>query len=69
MADEEKVVHEHREVRGGGGGTTVVAVVLLVALLVVLFLVFGRGLIGGGAVDGVTDIQADVNIDTPVGGE
>ena len=46
---------------GGGGGTTILAVVLLLAVLVVLFLVFGRGLIGGS-----TDkIDADVSIDTP----
>ena len=46
---------------GGGGGTTILAVVLLLAVLVVLFLVFGRGLIGGS-----TDkIEADVSIDTP----
>ena len=46
---------------GGGGSGTVVAVVLLLAVVVILFLVFGRGLIGGGD----TDIKADVKIDTP----
>ena len=46
---------------GGGGGTTILAVVLLLAVLVVLFLVFGRGLIGGGT----EKIEADVKIDTP----
>ena len=47
---------------GGGGGGTILAVVLLLALIVVLFLVFGRGLIGGGGTD---KIKADVKIDTP----
>lgn len=46
---------------GGGGGGTILAVVLLIALLVVLFLVFGRGLIGGET----EKIEADVKIDTP----
>jgi uncharacterized membrane protein len=47
---------------GGGGGGTIFAVVLLIAVLVVLFLLFGRGLIGGGTTD---KIEADVSIDTP----
>ena len=42
--------------RGGGG--TLLAVVLLIALLVVLFLVFGRGLIGGAAEE--VDVKVDV---------
>ena len=46
---------------GGGGGGTVVAIVLLLAVVVILFLVFGRGLIGGGD----SDIKADVKIETP----
>ena len=46
---------------GGGGGGTLVAVLLLIVVVVVLFLVFGRGLLGGG-----TDkIEADVKVDTP----
>jgi hypothetical protein len=45
----------------GGGGGTILAVVLLIAVLVVLFLLFGRGLIGGGT----EKIDADVSIDTP----
>ena len=49
--------------RGGGGGT-LLAVVLLIAVLVVLFLMFGRGLIGGGT----EKIEADVSIDTPAPG-
>ena len=48
----------------GGGGGTILAVVLLIAVLVVLFLMFGRGLLGGG--DGATDINADVKVETPV---
>ncbi|HWT13747.1 MAG TPA: hypothetical protein VN231_13420 [Allosphingosinicella sp.] len=46
---------------GGGGGGTILAVVLLLAIIVVLFLLFGRGLIGGGT----EKIEADVKIDTP----
>ena len=47
---------------GGGGGGMILAIVLLIALIVVLFLVFGRGLIGGGETE---KIEADVKIDTP----
>ena len=50
---------------GGGGGGTILAVVLLIAVLVVLFLLFGRGLLGGG--DGATDINADVKVEAPTG--
>ena len=46
---------------GGGGGGALIAVVLLIAVLVVLFLLFGRGLLGGGT----EKIDADVKIDTP----
>ena len=47
---------------GGGGGMGVVAVLLLiVAIAVILFLVFGRGMLGGGT----EKIDADVKIDTP----
>ena len=49
---------------GGGGGGMVLAIVLLIALIVVLFLVFGRGLMGGGT----EKIEADVKIDTPAPG-
>ena len=45
---------------GGGGGGALIAVVLLIAVLVVLFLLFGRGLLGG-----TEKIDADVKIDTP----
>ena len=60
MADEperEVIVTNDR----GGGGATLIAVVLLIAVLVVLFLLFGRGLMGGGT----EKIDADVKIDTP----
>jgi hypothetical protein len=62
MAEEkETIVHTDG---GGGGGGVIVAVVLLIAVVVVLFLVFGRGLLGGQ-----TDkIDADVKIDTPAPG-
>jgi hypothetical protein len=46
---------------GGGGGGALIAVVLLIAVLIVLFLLFGRGLLGGGT----EKIDADVKIDTP----
>ena len=60
MAEREKETIVHTD-GGGGGGGTILAVVLLIAVIVVLFLLFGRGLIGGG-----TDkIEADVKIDTP----
>ena len=49
---------------GGRGGGTLLAVVLLIALIVVLFLVFGRGLMGGGA----DEVDADIKIDTPATG-
>ena len=50
---------------GRGGGGTVVAVVAIIALLVVLFLVFGRGLIGG---TDTKEIKADVDISAPTDG-
>lgn len=62
MAEHEKETIIHTD-GGGGGGGTILAVVLLIALLVVLFLLFGRGLIGGGT----EKIEADVKIDTPSG--
>ena len=49
---------------GRGSGGTVVAIVAVIALLVVLFLVFGKGLIGGGT----EEIKADVDISAPSGG-
>ena len=63
MAEHEKETIIHTD-GGGGGGGTILAVVLLIALLVVLFLLFGRGLIGGGT----EKIEADVKIDTPAPG-
>jgi hypothetical protein len=65
MADREKETVVHTD--GGGGGGAVIAVVLLIAVIVVLFLLFGGNLFGGGT-DGVTDINADVNVDAPAGG-
>jgi hypothetical protein len=59
MADEkETIIHTD----GGGGGGTVLAVVLLIVVLVLLFLMFGRGMLGGGETD---KIEADVKIETP----
>jgi hypothetical protein len=46
--------------RGSGGGGVLAAVVLLIALVVVLFLVFGRGGLGGGR-----DADIKVDIRTP----
>ena len=61
MADREKEVIVTSD-GGGGGGMGVVAVLLLiVALAVILFLVFGRGMLGGGT----QKVDADVKIDTP----
>lgn len=62
--ERETVIHTDS---GRGGGGAILAVVLLIAILVVLFLLFGGDLFGGGG-DGVTDINADVNVDTPAGG-
>ena len=62
----EPVVERHTTVvstggdRGGGGGT-LLAVVLLVAALVVLFLLFGRGLIGGAG----DDLNVNVDVKAP----
>ena len=50
--------------RRGGGGTAIVAIVVI-ALLVVLFLVFGKGLMGGGE---TTDVKADIDISAPKSG-
>ena len=62
MADEpEREVIVTHGGGGGGGGGALIAVVLLIAVLVVLFLLFGRGLLGGGT----QKIDADVKIDTP----
>jgi FlaG/FlaF family flagellin (archaellin) len=67
MAEREKETIVHTNGGGGGGGGALIAVVLLIAILVVLFIVFGGDWFRGGE---VTDIQADVNIDTPApGGE
>ena len=45
---------------GGGGSTGVVAVlVIFVIIVVALFLVFGRGLLGGGTK------KVDVNVTAP----
>lgn len=60
MAEREKETIVHTD-GGGGGGGTILAVVLLLVVIVVLFLVFGRGLLGGGT----EKIEADVKIDTP----
>lgn len=62
MVEREKETIVHTDGGGGGGGGTLLAVVLLIALLVVLFLLFGRGLLGGGETD---KIEADVTVDTP----
>ena len=63
--EREPVVERHTTVVTGGGdrggGGTLLAVVLLIAALVVLFLLFGRGLIGGAAEK--TDI--DVKVEAP----
>lgn len=66
VVESEPVVERHTTVvstgggdRGGGGGT-ILAVLLLVAALVVLFLVFGRGLIGGG-----DDLNVNVDVKAP----
>ena len=64
--EREPVVERHTTVvstggdRGGGGGT-VLAVLLLVVAVVVLFLVFGRGLLGGAG----DDLNVNVDVKAP----
>lgn len=59
--EREPVVERHTTVVTGGGdrggGGTLLAVLVLIVALVVLFLMFGRGLIGGAD---STDIKVDV---------
>ncbi|HEX8643699.1 MAG TPA: hypothetical protein VF702_07270 [Allosphingosinicella sp.] len=75
MDDREKIVEVEREPvverhttvvstgdGGGGGGGTVIAVLVLIVALIVLFLLFGRGLIGGAA-DKVDEV--DVKVEVP----
>jgi hypothetical protein len=63
--EREPVVERHTTVvdagGGRGGGGTIVAVLVLVVGLVVLFLLFGRGLIGGRDVDVNVNVP-DVNL-------
>jgi len=60
MADREReVIVTNDGGRGGGGAGMIIGVVLVLAVVVVLFLVFGRGLLGGG------DKDINVKIDTP----
>ena len=61
MADREKEVIVTGDGGGGGGGSAVLIVVAILALLVVLFLVFGRGMLGGGT----KNIKADVDVTAP----
>lgn len=60
--EREPVVERHTTVvsTGGdrGGGGTIVAVLVLIVALIVLFLLFGRGLIGGAAES--TDVKVDI---------
>ncbi len=62
MAEREREVIVTGDGGGGGGAGMIIGVVLVLAVNVVLFLVFGRGLLGGG---GTKDINADIKIDTP----
>ena len=61
MAEHERETVIVNDTGRRGGGTAIVAIVVI-ALLVVLFLVFGKGLMGG---DGTTDVKADVDISAP----
>jgi predicted metalloprotease len=62
MAEREKEVIVTSDGGGGGGAGMIIGVVLVLAVIVILFLVFGRGLLGGS---GTKDINADIKIDTP----
>jgi len=59
MVDREREVIVTDGGRGGGGSGVIIGVVLVIAVVVVLFLLFGRGLLGGG------DKDINVKIDTP----
>lgn len=65
IVEREPVVERHTTVVTGGGdrggGGTLLAVLLLVVALVVLFLLFGRGLIGGAA----DKTEIDLKVETP----
>lgn len=64
MAEHEKevIVTDGGGGGGGAGAGMIIGIVLVLAVIVVLFLVFGRGLLGGS---GTKDINADIKIDTP----
>ena len=64
MAERERETVVVADTGRRGGGGTVVAILAVIALLVVLFLLFGRGLIGGET----KEIKADVDISAPTGG-
>ena len=60
MAERETEKVIYTDGGGRGGGTTAVIVLLVLAVLVVLFLLFGRGLLNGGAT--TKTINADVHV-------
>lgn len=66
MAEHEKERVVYTDGGRRSGGSTVAIVLGIIALLVVLFLLFGRGMIGGGG--DATDIKADVDVSAPAEG-
>lgn len=65
MAEHEKERVVYTDGGRRGGGSTLAIVLGIIALLVVLFLLFGRGMIGGGE---TTDIKADIDVSAPAEG-
>ena len=65
MAEHEKERVVYTEGSRSSGGSTIAIILGIIALLVVLFLLFGRGMIGGGE---TTDIKADVDVSAPAEG-
>jgi uncharacterized membrane protein YdfJ with MMPL/SSD domain len=59
MAERETEKIIYTDGGGRGGGATAAIVLLVVAILVILFLVFGRGLLGGST---TKTINADVHV-------
>ena len=51
---------------GGGGNGGVYAILIIIVILILAAVLYMSGAFGGGA-DDATDINADVNIENPVG--
>ena len=65
MADIERREVIYTDGGGRSSGSTAIVAVAALAILILLFLVFGRGLFGGGASN---TVKADVDISAPATG-